>query len=440
MLRFPRYVAAGLALVVLLGVSPAGAQEFDAPSAPSHPETGLDAGDQTPDHSPSYQFDVPGSLGAEDGVPLGFVTPDGESGGVGAVGGLGLGVPVALGAADALAPGVSSVPVTDDYLQVTQMLEQDNLARRALEASEKARREAEQKRILEARNRPDRVPDSVPYASAFNDAAAVRSLDPRMLAAVAKVASDLKAGAGCPSGARRGLMGLTPDVAASYGVDPCDPASAVGASALLLSGLYERYGSWDPALAAFRVGAAQVDRAKGVPAAAKGFVDRVKLVWESYKNPPKDPSSGGSPSDAGYARPPKGTVTAGPSGPICTTRAAGFTVACHVAGQVSAMVAAAAGDGVRLSGGSYRSNASQIQLRRAHCGPSQYDIYQKPSSQCRPPTARPGASMHERGLAIDFNACSSRSTACHQWLKSNASRFGYFNLPSEPWHWSTNGN
>ena len=25
------------------------------------------------------------------------------------------------------------------------------------------------------------------------------------------------------------------------------------------------------------------------------------------------------------------------------------------------------------------------------------------------------------------------------WLTANAARFGFFNLPSEPWHWSVNG-
>jgi LAS superfamily LD-carboxypeptidase LdcB len=53
--------------------------------------------------------------------------------------------------------------------------------------------------------------------------------------------------------------------------------------------------------------------------------------------------------------------------------------------------------------------------------------------------------MHERGLAIDFTcngggAIGSRSSPCFQWLSGNASSYGFYNLPSEPWHWSTNGN
>jgi LAS superfamily LD-carboxypeptidase LdcB len=48
--------------------------------------------------------------------------------------------------------------------------------------------------------------------------------------------------------------------------------------------------------------------------------------------------------------------------------------------------------------------------------------------------------MHERGLAVDFASCSTRSNPCYRWLAANAARYGLFNLPSEPWHWSTNGN
>jgi LAS superfamily LD-carboxypeptidase LdcB len=66
-----------------------------------------------------------------------------------------------------------------------------------------------------------------------------------------------------------------------------------------------------------------------------------------------------------------------------------------------------------------------------------------PASQCRPPTARPGTSQHEKGLAIDFTyngrLIRSRSSAGYQWLAANAAAYGFKNLPSEPWHWSTTG-
>jgi hypothetical protein len=119
---------------------------------------------------------------------------------------------------------------------------------------------------------------------------------------------------------------------------------------------------------------------------------------------------------------------------------ASITVNATIANQLQQMLAAAHADGVRLSGGGFRSYQAQIDLRIAHCGGNTYyNIYEKPSSQCSPPTARPGGSNHERGLAIDFENCGSHSTACWQWLNQNAARFGFHNFPVEPWHWSLDG-
>jgi len=51
--------------------------------------------------------------------------------------------------------------------------------------------------------------------------------------------------------------------------------------------------------------------------------------------------------------------------------------------------------------------------------------------------------MHEQGRAIDFTfngrIINRRSGAAWNWLAANAERYGLYNLPSEPWHWSTNG-
>jgi D-alanyl-D-alanine carboxypeptidase len=104
-------------------------------------------------------------------------------------------------------------------------------------------------------------------------------------------------------------------------------------------------------------------------------------------------------------------------------------------------------DGVNLCGGGYRDPKQQIELRIQNCGPSDYAIYQMPSGSCSPPTAIPGTSMHERGLAIDFSCAevdrqgmSSRSGPCFGWMAGHAAAFGFSNLPSEPWHWSTRGS
>lgn len=119
------------------------------------------------------------------------------------------------------------------------------------------------------------------------------------------------------------------------------------------------------------------------------------------------------------------------------------TVAATIAAAVGDLLAAAAADGIDLCGGGYRSAESQIALRRAHCGRSEDEIFEVSPSRCSPPTARPGTSMHERGLAIDVTCAGqtirSRSSACFQWLAANAARYGLRNLPSEPWHWSVNG-
>ena len=120
----------------------------------------------------------------------------------------------------------------------------------------------------------------------------------------------------------------------------------------------------------------------------------------------------------------------------------GIQVHESIADKLLALLKAASRDGIRLGGGGYRSSQSQINLRRAHCGTSNWAIYSKPSYQCSPPTARPGASMHERGLAVDFTQNGRAlwsNTSGYRWLKRNASKYGLRNLPSEPWHWSVNG-
>jgi len=132
------------------------------------------------------------------------------------------------------------------------------------------------------------------------------------------------------------------------------------------------------------------------------------------------------------------------TGNVDTVTVQGITVARSIGSKLDALLTKARRDGVPLSGWGYRSSDQQVELRKKHCGTSNYDIYEKPANQCHPPTARPGASMHERGLAIDFtyqgSIITSRSSAAFKWLSANAKNYGLYNLPSEPWHWSTNGN
>ncbi len=121
----------------------------------------------------------------------------------------------------------------------------------------------------------------------------------------------------------------------------------------------------------------------------------------------------------------------------------GFWVHVDIANNLENMLAHAARDGVTFGGWGYRDHQAQIRLRKQNCGTSNYAIYQQRSSTCRPPTARPGSSQHELGKAIDFTTggrtIKSRNTTAFRWLKANAARYGFYNLPSEPWHWSVNG-
>jgi len=84
---------------------------------------------------------------------------------------------------------------------------------------------------------------------------------------------------------------------------------------------------------------------------------------------------------------------------------------------------------------SFRTIDDQMYFREQNCP----DPLNSPSSACTPDTALPGSSMHERGLAIDFEN-SSKGGAVWNWLEKNGASYGFFNYPPENWHWSMSGN
>ena len=161
--------------------------------------------------------------------------------------------------------------------------------------------------------------------------------------------------------------------------------------------------------------------------------------WLDIRNRLVRPAIGSAPA----TKVPSSAPSGAPAGGLDIVAVRGIKVARQIAPKVEALLAAAVADGIPLGGWGYRSYQRQIELRKKHCGPTHYDIYQKPSSQCTPPTATPGKSMHEKGLAIDITyngkTIQSRNSPAFQWLARNAGRFGLINLPSEPWHWSVNG-
>lgn len=113
-------------------------------------------------------------------------------------------------------------------------------------------------------------------------------------------------------------------------------------------------------------------------------------------------------------------------------------VASVISDKLVAMVNAAGAAGVNLDGGGFRSYEDQKATRIANGCPNDAT----PSSGCSPPTAQPGSSEHERGLAVDFSIGGSvvmRGTPQFNWLQANAANYGFINLPSENWHWSASG-
>jgi hypothetical protein len=141
------------------------------------------------------------------------------------------------------------------------------------------------------------------------------------------------------------------------------------------------------------------------------------------------------PSDSGPL--PSGRVAAC-GGAIVKTRSGMYSCG-DIAQNVDNMIDAAKQAGLNISGGGFRTREQQIAKRIANCNGNTTDA----SYPCRPPTAVPGHSRHESGLAFDLSCggrtIKSRSSPCFVWLQNNASRYGLYNLPSEPWHWSVDG-
>jgi LAS superfamily LD-carboxypeptidase LdcB len=178
---------------------------------------------------------------------------------------------------------------------------------------------------------------------------------------------------------------------------------------------------------------AEAEALKQVDAALSKQIAAQQAALAAQLPPAPAPSGDGSPT--AIASVPGGLAT------VACPGGGSITVAGSIASQVAAMLGAANAAGVQLCGGGYRDPQEQIALRMAHCGTSYYAIYEMPSSECDPPTAPPGTSQHEVGLAIDFTCNGggvvTTGDVCWDWLSAHASEYGLYNLPSESWHWST---
>ncbi|MBP1804240.1 lytic transglycosylase domain-containing protein [Rubellimicrobium aerolatum] len=85
------------------------------------------------------------------------------------------------------------------------------------------------------------------------------------------------AGAVSPKGAI-GLAQLMPDTAKLLGVDPADPEQNLEGGARYLRRQFERFGTWDLALAAYNAGPEAVQQYGGVPpyAETQGYVKAIR--------------------------------------------------------------------------------------------------------------------------------------------------------------------
>jgi hypothetical protein len=112
-----------------------------------------------------------------------------------------------------------------------------------------------------------------------------------------------------------------------------------------------------------------------------------------------------------------------------------ITVDSSIAGPVQNLLNMPRAAELGLCGWGWRSSERQQQLWDEHnC-----------DTGCTVPTAPPGSSMHERGLAIDFTTngrtISSYDSAGYDFLDSTRGVHGLTaGVPGEPWHWSSNGN
>ena len=113
-----------------------------------------------------------------------------------------------------------------------------------------------------------------------------------------------------------------------------------------------------------------------------------------------------------------------------------------IAPKLKEMLDEAWKNGIKLSGGGFRTIEKQKELRAKNCG-GEENIFNK-NAKCNPITALPGKSRHESGLAFDLKCAGTlinlpAGKECFEWLSVNAGKYSLKNFPKENWHWSIDG-
>lgn len=122
------------------------------------------------------------------------------------------------------------------------------------------------------------------YDQLIARAAARHGLPPALIKAVVKAESNFQPHALSQKGAQ-GLMQLMPATAEDLGVDdPFRPEENVHGGTRYLREMYDRFGDWEQALAAYNAGPGAVDRFGGIPpyAETQQYVERVLHYYRRY--------------------------------------------------------------------------------------------------------------------------------------------------------------
>ena len=122
------------------------------------------------------------------------------------------------------------------------------------------------------------------YDQLIARAARRHGLPPALVKAVVKAESNFQPHALSDKGAQ-GLMQLMPATAEDLGVDdPFRPEQNVAGGTRYLREMYDRFGDWEHALAAYNAGPGAVDRYGGIPpyAETQQYVERVLHYYRRY--------------------------------------------------------------------------------------------------------------------------------------------------------------
>jgi soluble lytic murein transglycosylase-like protein len=109
----------------------------------------------------------------------------------------------------------------------------------------------------------DQVNAATPHAALFNEAGARWGIPPTVLAGMAYVESRFQNDVVSQAGAV-GMMQFLPSTAASMGVNPYDPNSAIDGAARYVRTALDRFGSLDMAIGAYNIGPGAMARAGAV--------------------------------------------------------------------------------------------------------------------------------------------------------------------------------